>query len=175
MARNRLCARTRPDSGLTSKNLLDRLLDPKVAVGMSTPKVDPGGDYARLLFEKAGALRPGATATLRSKAKQLVGGGGKSPVPAGRNAMDYFFDEHMVDVFLTYCSSRETTPDTRYATVEMPPELAITADYGMTVVTRSTADRQPAFRFALFLLSPEAQQLISRYGFEPVGELHGEL
>jgi molybdate transport system substrate-binding protein len=167
MARNRICARALPGFGLTTGNLFDRMLDPKTAgIGTSTPKLDPGGDYAWMVFARAEHARPGAGKVLEDKARQLVGGKNNPPVPAGKDPMKYFFEQHRIDISLGYCSSRETTPDPGFATVELPPELAVDADYGLSVLGR----REAALRFALFVLSPEAQDLISRYGFVPVTE-----
>jgi molybdate transport system substrate-binding protein len=174
LARNRICARALPGFGLTSQNLLDRMLDPKVHVATSTPKADPGGDYAWSMFEKADSVRPGATATLKAKAMQLVGGKNSPVIPEGKNAIDYFFEQRKIDISISYCSSRETTPDARYTTVSLPPNLAITADYGLTVLTKNGANREAALRFALFLLTPEVQHLLSLYGFEAVTETRGD-
>jgi molybdenum ABC transporter molybdate-binding protein len=165
MARNRLCARALPGFGLTTANLFDRMLDPKtVGIGTSTPKADPGGDYAWMIFARAEQARPGAGKILEAKARQLVGGKHNPPVPPGKDAMGYFFEKHAIDLSLGYCSSRQTTPDPNFTTVALPPELAVTADYGLSVL----GHREAALRFALFVLSPEAQHLISLYGFEPI-------
>ncbi len=174
MARNRLCATALPGFGLTSQNLLDRLLDPKVGLGTSTPKADPGGDYAWAVFARAEKARPGAQAILEKKAQQLVGGKNNPPVPAGKNAMEYWFDQHKVDISLGYCSSRETRPDPKFSKVALPPNLAVTADYGLSVLTVEERSHEPALRFALFVMSPEAQKLISLYGFTTVTENHAE-
>ncbi len=69
---NRLCAVAQPEVGLTPANLLERLLDPAVRVGSSTPKADPSGDYTWMMFERADKLHPGAFNTLSAKAMQLV-------------------------------------------------------------------------------------------------------
>lgn len=165
MARNRICARALPGFGLTQANVFERMLDPKtVGIGTSTPKADPGGDYAYLVFARAEQARPGAGKKLEAKAKQLVGGKNNPPIPAGRDATTYFFEEHQIDISLGYCSSRQTTPDSKLTQVELPPELAIKADYGLSVL----GHREAALRFALFVMSPAAQHLISLYGFEPV-------
>ena len=167
MARNRICARALPSFGLTTANLFDRMLDPKtVGIGTSTPKADPGGDYAWMVFARAEQARPGAGKVMESKARQLVGGSHNPPVPAGKDAMTYFFDQHRIDLSLGYCSSRQTTPDPVFVTVELPPELAVKADYGMSVL----GHREAALRFALFVMSPEAQRLIGLYGFTPVAQ-----
>jgi molybdate transport system substrate-binding protein len=171
MARNRICARALPSFGLTTANLFDRMLDPKtVGIGTSTPKADPGGDYAWMVFARAEQARPGAGKVIESKARQLVGGTHNPPVPAGKDAMTWFFDQHRIDISLGYCSSRQTTPDPVFTPVELPPELAVKADYGMSVL----GHREAALRFALFVMSPEAQRLIGLYGFTPVAQSGSE-
>lgn len=169
-ARNRVCVTARPDVGLTTGNLLDKLLDPTIKIGTSTPKSDPGGDYAWELFAKAGTIRPGATQTLEAKAQQLVGGAVAPQVPAGQNPVKYFMTTRRVDVFIGYCSSHEPTPDTTLTQVELPPELAISADYGMTVLDsrHNAATRDAVYRLALYLMSPAAQNVLTRYGFTAV-------
>lgn len=168
VARNRLCAKALPEFKLTSENLLDRLLDPRVGLGTSTPKADPGGDYAWMMFAKAEKVRPGAQAILTNKAQQLVGGKNSPPVPEGQNAMQYFFTQKKVDVFLGYCSSRQLSPGREFTSVELPAALTIIANYGLSVVTREPKSHDAAYRFALFLLSPQAQEIIRQYGFTAV-------
>jgi len=174
MARNRLCAKALPEFGLTTQNLLQRLLDPKVGLGTSTPKADPGGDYAWELFARAEKVRPGAQAILEHKAQQLVGGKHNPLVPAGKDAMGFAFEQHKIDISLGYCSSRQTTPDPKFASVELPPQLAVNADYGMSVLTAGGGSREAALRFALFVMSAEAQHVIGLYGFTPVAERHAD-
>ena len=167
MARNRICAKALPSFGLTTANVFDRMLDPKtVGIGTSTPKADPGGDYAWMVFARAQQARPGAGKILEAKARQLVGGKNNPPVPPGQDAMAYFFAQHQIDISLGYCSSRNSTPDPNFTTVELPPELAVNADYGLSVL----GHREAALRFALFVMSPEAQHLIGLYGFTPVAQ-----
>src|SRR4029078_588309 len=45
-ARNTLCALVKPGLKVDSGSLLDRMLDPGIKLGTSTPKADPSGDYA---------------------------------------------------------------------------------------------------------------------------------
>ena len=107
-----------------------------------------------------------------SKAQQLVGGQHNPVVPAGKDAMSYYFEQHKIDISLGYCSSRQTTPDPKFASVELPPELAVHADYGLSVLTAGGGSHEAALRFALFVMSPEAQHVIGLYGFTPVAEGH---
>ena len=168
VVRNRLCATALPEFKLTTENLLDRLLDTRVGLGTSTPKADPGGDYAWMMFAKAEKGRPGAQAILEKKAQQLVGGTNNPPVPKGQDAVKYFFAQKKVDIFLGYCSSRQTTPDPDFTSVELPAALSVTVDYGLSVVTRAPKSYDAAYRFALFLLSPQAQKIFGQYRFTAV-------
>jgi molybdate transport system substrate-binding protein len=83
-ARNRLCALVKPELEVDSASLLERMLDPGVKLGTSTPKVDPSGDYAFEVFRKADAIRPGAQAALENKALQLTGSAGSAKPALGR-------------------------------------------------------------------------------------------
>src|SRR5262245_31541072 len=133
-ARNRLCALSRDD--FPSDKLLDRLLDPAVKVGTSTPKADPSGDYAFELFAKADKLRPGARAALEKKALKLTGGPDSPQPPKGRSLYAMLVAEGKADVFLLYCTAaaeaRQENPALRI--VAIPEPLAVGADYGLTVV-----------------------------------------
>ena len=174
-AHNRICVSARPDVGLTADNMLDKLLDPKVRIGTSTPKADPGGDYAWELFDKAGTLRPGAAETLKAKAHQIAGGSilpaePKSAAPKPESTALEGMDKDKIDVSIGYCSGHTTKHDATVTHVQLPPNLAFPVDYGMTVLTtsRDAARREAADRLALYLMSPEAQAMMAPYGFIPV-------
>jgi molybdate transport system substrate-binding protein len=46
--------------------------------------------------------------------------------------------------------------------VNLPEAIGAAADYGLTVLKDASAG---SYRFALFVLSPEAQGVLVRYGF----------
>ena len=164
-ARNRLCALARPEVGVTVDTLLDRILDPGVTLGTSTPRADPAGDYAWEIFRRAEALRPGSQARLEAKARQLVGGPTSSPPPADRSVYAQLLADRQADVFLTYCTNAALAvrelPSLQV--VALPAPLAVGADYGLTVLTAANAER--AARLVRFILSPEGQAILARYGF----------
>jgi ABC-type molybdate transport system substrate-binding protein len=163
-ARNRLCALASPKSGVTTANLLDRMLDATVVLGTSTPKADPSGDYAWQLFEKAEALRPGSFAALSTKAKQLTGGPDSPPPPPDRSVYGVLVAEGKADVFLTYCTNalaaRRENPTLQV--IDIPATLAVGADYGLAVAPTAQSD---AHAFALFILSEQGQRILARQGF----------
>jgi ABC-type molybdate transport system substrate-binding protein len=177
-ARNRICVSARPEVGLTSANLLDKMLDPKVRIGTSTPKADPGGDYAWALFDKAGTVRPGAAETLKAKARQVAGGSIEPPAPksaapkAPSTALDSLVKEG-IDVTIGYCSGHTTQQDTSVTRVQLPPNLAFPVNYGLTVLTTSgdAARQEAADRLGFYLMSPQAQAMMIPYGFIPVANV----
>ena len=163
-ARNRLCALVRPGLAVTRDTLLERMIDSQVKLGTSTPKADPSGDYAFEVFRKAEAIRQNARPVLEKKALQLTGGPGSAAPPAGRNAYGWHIAEGRADIFLAYCTAARNAQkeNTDLQMIALPDELAVSADYGLTVM----ADASPgAYRFALFMLSPEGQRIFASYGF----------
>ncbi len=165
--RNRLCALGKTSLGLTSENLLDKLIDPSVRLATSTPGADPGGDYAWAVFARAETVHPGAQAILQHKAMQLVGGPNSTPLVPGRGAVQSIFLADRADVMLGYCSSGQAVMrDTPGLTnVPLPPALTVGPAYGLIVLS----DHPLAARFALFVLSEEGQAILRKYGFDPVG------
>jgi molybdenum ABC transporter molybdate-binding protein len=163
-ARNRLCALARPGVAVDTATLLDRMLDPTVKLGTSTPRADPSGDYAWEVFRKAEKLRPGTFATLERKALKLVGGPGAPTAPAGRTVYGMLIAEGKADLFLTYCTNAMEAKKevTSAQIVALPDELAVGADYGLTVIANAPPD---AYRFAMSILSADGQRILAKYGF----------
>jgi molybdate transport system substrate-binding protein len=166
-AQNSLCALASPGIEVTSATLLDRMLDPAVKLGMSTPVADPSGDYAVQLFEKAEKIRPGAQAALMHKARRLVGGPESPPPPKDRSAYAALVSGGEADVFLTYCTNaleaQKEIPELRI--VQIQDALAVSARYGLTVMKDA---RLHAAGFAEFVLSSRGQDILARHGFTPV-------
>lgn len=163
-ARNRLCALVRPGLAVEPATILDRMLDANVKLGTSTPRADPSGDYAWEVFRKADRLRPGAFAALEEKALRLTGGPNAPSAPPGRTIYGALVAEGKADIFLTYCTSaREAqTQNSSQQIVPLPVELAVGADYGLTVLNRSSPQ---AYEFAMFILSIDGQRLLAKHGF----------
>jgi ABC-type molybdate transport system substrate-binding protein len=166
-ARNRMCALARPDLAVTPETLLERMLDPAVRLGTSTPRADPSGDYAFLLFARADSVRPGARAALEAKALLLTGGPDSPRQPQGRDLYAWQFERNAADLFLTYCTNAvlARAADASLRQVAVPEALSVGADYGLILLS----DRPEAVRFAMFLLSPAGQAILDRYGFVAPG------
>jgi len=166
-ARNAMCALVAPSIDVTAETLVERLLDPAIKVGTSTPKADPSGDYAWMVFERIEQQgRRGAFQQLADKALQLTGGPNSPPPPPGRNVYGELVAQGRADVFLTYCTNatvaRVEQPSLR--TVAVPPAINVSADYGVAPLQGA---RPQAQRFVEFLLGPNAQAIFERNGFAP--------
>jgi molybdate transport system substrate-binding protein len=166
--RNTLCGVAVPKVGLTTANFLDRLLDPAVRLGTSTPKADPAGDYTWAMFRRANALRPGSYEILSGKAQQIVGGPANNAPVNGKDPAVVALAAGQVDIVIGYCTSVKLRlaqmPDLQVAAV--PSEMATGPEYGLAVL--KGADPH-TLDLALFMLSPDGQQIFSRFGFAPVG------
>ena len=163
-ARNKLCALVTPGLRVDSASLLERMLDPNVKLGTSTPKADPSGDYAFEVFTKAEAIKPRARAVLENKALQLTGGANSATPPAGRTVYGWHVAEGRADVFLTYCTNAlaalKENPEQQI--VGLPDNLAVGADYGLTVISGAPSAAQ---QFADFIMSSPGQEILVGHGF----------
>lgn len=165
-ARNRLCALAAPGLQVDSNTLLERMLDPGIKLGTSTPKADPSGDYAFELFAKTEALRPGARNILERKALKLTGGPDSPQPPKDRSLYGMLVAEGKADVFLTYCTNalQAKRENASLQIVAIPAALAVGADYGLTVMQGA---RPAGAQFAGFILSSDGQAILARHGFDP--------
>lgn len=163
-AHNRLCLLTRPGIH-ASGNVLDLLLDEDLRLGTSTPGADPSGDYAWQLFEKAERLRPDSFAHLSRKARQLTGAPDSPSPPDERNPYAWVLTSGLADAFLTYTTNalaaRSDTPE--LAIIELRTELAVAADYGLTLLTPEAPD---AVALVRFLRSDAGQAILAHHGFD---------
>jgi len=166
LARNRLCAIAQPGLDVSEQTLLEVMSRPEIRLGTSTPKSDPAGDYAWKLFDKAETVQPGSRSLLAAKALQLTGGPTSAKPPAGRNPYAWVMASDRADLFLTYCTNavlaQREVPGLQI--VRIPPELAVGADYGLTVVVGAPP---AAGVLADFILGEEGQTILTGYGFEP--------
>jgi molybdenum ABC transporter molybdate-binding protein len=170
-ARNQLCGLAQHDIAVTTNNLLDTMLDERVRLGTSTPKADPSGDYAWELFSRADKIKKGSFEILSGKALQLTGGSDSAKAPEGRNQYGWVMSDKKADVFLTYCTNavlaQNEVPDLKI--IKIPGEISVGADYGLIINKNASED---AWRFGMYILSPEGQKILKNYGFEATAIQH---
>jgi len=168
-ARNRMCALARERAGVTTKNLLERMLDPAVKLGTSTPRADPSGDYAWEIFKRAERVRPGSYEILSVKALTLVGGPETPEPPPGRTLYAMLLAGGKADIFLTYCTNTTaaTREDPSLLSIDVPEELNVGAEYGLAVLNEAGDTGR---EFARFLLGAGGRRVLGDAGFDlPAG------
>ena len=166
-ARNAMCALARPGLALTPETLVPTLLDPAVRLGTSTPKADPAGDYAWLVFDRIEqAGHAGAAKALAAKALQLAGGPNSPPPPADRSLYGVLMAQGAADVFLTYCTNAVVAAREQpgLQVLPLPSAIDVSASYGITAMAGAP---EAARRFVDFLLAPAGQAVLARHGFAP--------
>lgn len=165
-ARNTLCALVAAHIDVTPATLLDTLLDPQVKVGISTPRVDPSGDYALQFFANAEKVKPGARQMLEAKALQLIGGPNSPPPSRDRSVYGALVAKGVADVFLTYSTNAilAKKEEPQLQVVAIPESLAVVAEYGVVVMHGA---RPAGGRFADFLLSSAGREILGGFGFLP--------
>ena len=166
-ARNTMCALVRPGLDITPSTLVQRLLDPAIKLGTSTPRADPAGDYAWQVFERIEqAGTPNAFAALSAKALQLTGGPQSPPPPANRNVYGMLVVQGAADLFITYCTNavlaQREEPALQVVTV--PEAINVSAGYGIASLSPPSVLGQG---FVDFLLAPAGQAVLARHGFSP--------
>jgi ABC-type molybdate transport system substrate-binding protein len=166
-ARNTLCLLGAPGFSLHGQDVAQRLLDPALRVGMSTPGADPAGDYALRFFERiesSGAAGPGSAQALKARALQLVGGPNSPTAPADRSLYAQLLDEGRADVFVTYCTNATLAARENRAlqVLPLPQKLEVAATYGLAQLLPATP---AAEAFTRFLLGEGGQAVLRSYGF----------
>jgi molybdate transport system substrate-binding protein len=163
--RNHLCAFATEEAGLTAANFGERIVDPAVKLGTSTPKADPGGDYTWAMFHLIDKRSPGAFATLDAKAQKIVGG---TTDPAVKDPIAAAFQSGQINAMMGYCSGadqrRKATPG--ISVVPVPEAFDAGPEYGLAL---TRLDNPQAVALMLAILSPEGQAKLARFGFAPVG------
>lgn len=166
-ARNALCLLGAPSFSLNGQDVAQRLLDPALRVGISTPGADPAGDYAWRFFDKvesSGAAGPGSAQRLKDRALQLAGAANSPTPPEGRGLYAWLLEEEQADVFITYCTNATLAArESRGLQVlPLPQKLDVAATYGLAVLKPATP---AAEAFSRFLLGQSGQAVLRSYGF----------
>jgi molybdate transport system substrate-binding protein len=75
------------------------------------------------------------------------------------------------DLFLAYCTIAKlpVRDNPGQQVVALPDQLAVGADYGLTVMNGASSE---AWRFAFFILSNDGQRILASHGFAAPGLLH---
>lgn len=166
-ARNTMAAAVRRAANITMGTFVDRLLDPAIRIGTSTPTKDPSGDYAWAIFRRIEQVRPGAFGILDAKAMKLVGASETAPTPRPYDPVANGLANASIDVFLGYLTGLRSLvaelPGVEI--VDIPSQVNVVPEYGLVALDNC---RPEALSFALFVMSAAGQLLLQQFGFMPV-------
>ena len=144
---------------LKSKPWYEVLREPGIRIGRTDAKLDPKGALTVQLLDKAEQVyhRPGLA--------QAVLGAPDNPaqVRPEENLVGRL-QSGQVDVGFFYSTE---TSDLKIPAIALPPEVALSAVYTVTVV-RNAADPDAAARFVDFLLSAPGQAVMREHGLDTV-------
>jgi len=154
------------------EEIIHTLLDPGLRLGTSTPKDDPGGDYAFAVFRLVDRLRPGSYAILASKALQLVGGKNSPSQPGRQHPVLALFTDEKIDAFLGYYTSalaiKAELPTLHIA--RLPEKLCQKTDYAMV---KTVAAHRLTDQIIQLILGDEGRSILKEYGFQLHGNMQG--
>ena len=141
--------------------LLQALLDPAIRLAVSTPVVDPAGDYTWAMFRKADVLQPGAFDALNKKGLQILGQLSKDGNPLGVLGA---LEQGKADVVVAYCSyGKVLTEKLHGATWQpLPAVLDVPSQYGIGTAVNAAPQ---ATRFVQFVQSEAGRTILNQYGF----------
>ena len=165
-ARNRMCVLAKDSTGLTADTLLDRMLSPALRLATSTPGVDPGGDYALAVFDRAEVLHPGARATLVAKSLLLLGGPATMVPSPGHSTAALILLTGQTDAVLYYRGGAAAAAQeaSGLVSIPLPDSLEVGPLYGLAVLS----GRAEAAQLALFMVSERGQAILAQGGPLPL-------
>ena len=83
----------------------------------------------------------------------------------GNGRDGWVMEEKKADVFITYCTKAVLAQKEVQSlkVVRIPEDLSVGADYGLVVRNGATSQ---AWQLAMYILSPDGQKILRKYGFE---------
>jgi molybdate transport system substrate-binding protein len=159
-ARDTLVVAARRELSLTTHHLLERLLGPRLRLGIAGPVQSHGTSPAEQFFDLAEAAHPGAGAILRAKALPMLTWG-HGPTP--RRIMEQLGTGE-VDAVLGTASALRTLSSV-VDLVAPPAELAVTITSYVVVLATTPSRRASAEAYVAALRGPHGQTMLSRHGF----------
>jgi len=162
-AGNELCAVKHPNLPAYATALRAIARSPSTRIGISTPINDPCGDYAVEFLQKIG-VDPNESRIIR------VTGGKGAKIPRADGLSDYTgaLADGAVDMLLIYQTlAARVLREMPAAIMTLPPDLAVSADYGLALLPRGGHTLPQAREFIGFLLSAEGQGILQKHGFQP--------
>lgn len=164
-AHNHMCLLVKPFIAGT-RQAGDLMLDQSVRLITALPARDSAGDFAEAVFDRIDDRQLGALPYLDARAKRLFGSP-DVPIPAGADPGAYLLlTANRGDALLDWCTATAisvTTDPSRLQSLQLPSDIAVTANYGLTLRTGAPLE---AGLLRDFILSPASQVILEKYGFD---------
>jgi ABC-type molybdate transport system substrate-binding protein len=162
-ARNSICALAPAGLGLTEATIVDKLLDAATRIGISTPKVDPLGDYTAEIYHRINQEHAGAADDLTARST-VIGAPPGGPQPRSGDPFADALQDGRVGLEILYCSGRDRFARLLPAATmtPFPPALQVGPEYALAVLKNGDP---LAAELALYMLSPKGQATLASSGF----------
>jgi molybdate/tungstate transport system substrate-binding protein len=142
---------------LKSKPWYEVMQEPGIKIGRTNPKLDPKGALTVRLLDQAEQAYQ-----LPGIAKRILGAPDNPEQLQAEESLVESLQSGQIDVGFFY--STETT-DLRIPAIPLPPEVALSADYTVTVL-RNDPNPEAALKFVEFLLGPQGGIVMEAHGLE---------
>ena len=146
-------------AGLKTKPWYEVLREPGIRIGRTDPKLDPKGALTVQLLAKAEQVyhQPGL-------ADAVLGAPDNPAQVQPEESLVGRLQSGQIDVGFFYSTE---TADLKIASIPLPPEVALSAHYTITIV-HDAADPAEAAKFIDFLLSPPGLAVLHEHGLDTV-------
>lgn len=151
---------------VSEESAVRRILDPDLALGMSTTGLDPSANEFEILL-KISSIFGVNTQSLQSRTRIVTGGRETPNSPQGRNQYGWIMETQAVDLLLTFQSNAieaiEDNPQLQFC--NLPEKVRVNGYYGIGI---SPDADQELVGFYNWLLSDVGQRYLRHSGFEAI-------
>jgi ABC-type molybdate transport system substrate-binding protein len=161
-AQDLLVFASRPELSVNAANLLDRMMNPRLRIGLALPAGGNSAAPAQQFFALAEAHQPGSGDSLRARTRPVQATG---DLPAPRRIME-LLGSGEVDVVMGAASALRTLTAVADL-VEPPAALLVTITSFLAVLATEPGLRHRSLAYGSVLSGPTGQALLSRHGFSP--------
>lgn len=144
---------------LKGKPWYEVLQEPGIKIGRTDPKLDPKGALTVQLLDRAEQIY-----RLPGIARKVLGAPDNPEQVRPEENLVGRLQSGQIDVGFFYSTE---TADLKIPAIPLPPEVALSAHYTVTVL-RNAASPEGAIRFVAFLLGPQGHAVMQEHGLDTV-------
>lgn len=164
IARNRMVLVVRPGLYASAEDPLALLTDPRWRIGMSTPRADPGGDYAAAFLERLKTEDPRRWQDLGPRCVSLYGAVLPDPHEPLRSPALAALIKGQADMLIVYATTADRIAQTLPGTRVLPLPLELAPLTEICACVRCDGPK-PAHRFFEALQGADCRLILRQHGF----------